>query len=94
MAAEALVIRPGEDTVAVVTEHIRKGEQVLCRSGKKTFEITALSDIPIYHKIALKDMKMGEKVIKYGCPIGKLLENVKKGEYIHIHNLGRMEEEE
>lgn len=35
MAAEALVIRPGEDTVAVVTENIRKANRFYAEAGKK-----------------------------------------------------------
>ena len=32
--------------------------------------ITPREGIPAGHKIALKDIRAGEKVIKYGCPIG------------------------
>ena len=92
MAAEGLIIRPQEDTVAVVTENVKKGQTVICKKGEDALEIMALEDIPIYHKISLRDMKRGEKVIKYGQPIGRLLEDVRAGGYIHTHNLGRMEE--
>ena len=32
--------------------------------------ITPREGIPAGHKIALRDIAKGEKVIKYGCPIG------------------------
>jgi len=39
------------------------------------------------HKYALTDIAKGEKIIKYGFPIGIASENIKKGEHIHSHNL-------
>ena len=45
------------------------------------------SGIKIGHKIALKDFKKGDEVIKYGNVIGKAKTNIKEGEWIHSHNL-------
>ena len=39
------------------------------------------------HKIAVRDIKCGENIIKYGQPIGHATEDVKKGEKVHTHNL-------
>ena len=39
------------------------------------------------HKYALRDIKKGNKVIKYGFPIGTASEDIKKGELVHTHNL-------
>lgn len=39
------------------------------------------------HKIALKDIKAGEKVIKYGFPIGVASSDIKKGDWVHVHNV-------
>ena len=46
-----------------------------------------LGDLPMGHKIALKDVKKGEKIIKYGYPIGVATEDIKKGDFVHTHNL-------
>ncbi|NLZ68159.1 MAG: altronate dehydratase [Spirochaetales bacterium] len=45
------------------------------------------NDIPAGHKIALKDIKCGEKIIKYGYPIGRATKDIKKGEWVHTNNL-------
>ena len=39
------------------------------------------------HKYALCDIKEGENIIKYGNPIGRATEDIKKGEHVHTHNL-------
>lgn len=44
-------------------------------------------EIPAGHKYALKDIKKGEHVIKYGESIGIAAADIKKGEWIHSHNL-------
>jgi len=49
--------------------------------------MTAKSDIPIGHKLALKDYKPGDTVIKYGVDIGKIVAPIARGEHTHVHNL-------
>ena len=49
--------------------------------------ITPREGIPAGHKIALRNIAKGEKVIKYGCPIGTAQSDIKEGEWIHSHNL-------
>jgi len=39
------------------------------------------------HKYADRDIKQGENIVKYGCPIGYATADIKKGEHIHTHNL-------
>lgn len=43
--------------------------------------------VPRGHKIALKDIRKGEPVYKYGFPIGKASKDIAKGEWVHSHNL-------
>lgn len=38
-------------------------------------------------KYAVKDIKKGERIIKYGFPIGVATEDIRAGEHIHSHNL-------
>ena len=44
-------------------------------------------DLSNGHKYALRDISAGEKVIKYGFPIGHATEDIKKGEHVHTHNM-------
>ena len=58
-----------------------KKEQVI-----KEFNLILLEDIPKGHKIALKNIKKNENILKYGMPIGHATEDIKAGEWIHTHN--------
>ena len=39
------------------------------------------------HKIAIRDIKSGDNVIRYGNPIGHAIQNITQGEYVHNHNV-------
>ena len=50
--------------------------------------------VPAGHKYALRDIKKGEYVIKYGEIIGKATLDIAKGEWVHTHNLkSRLDEQ-
>ncbi len=74
------------DNVAVAISSVMKGEIVTVADD--TF--TAFSDIPQGHKIALKDIRKGEKVIKYGYPIGAAKEDIAKGQHVHAFNISTL----
>ena len=43
--------------------------------------------VPQGHKVALKDIKKGDTVWKYGQDIGIAKANIGKGEHVHVHNV-------
>lgn len=45
------------------------------------------SDIDVGHKIARRAIKQGEKVIRWGVPIGSATLDINIGEHVHIHNM-------
>jgi (2R)-sulfolactate sulfo-lyase subunit alpha len=49
--------------------------------------ITAKQDIPIGHKVALRDMAVGDTIYKYGVDIGRVVAPTKVGEHAHVHNI-------
>ena len=53
----------------------------------ETVTIQILNDIPIGHKVALKDFSEGDTVIKYNTDIGKVVAPIRKGEHLHVHNV-------
>lgn len=71
------------DNVAVALDNIRRGERLAVDER----EITALEDIAKGHKMALDNLSKGDKVIKYGFPIGHVEEDVQAGRWLHAHNV-------
>ena len=71
------------DMVAVALRPLKAGE----RLSMDGIDVTAVSDIPMGHKIALRPIPAGEPVIKYGFPIGSAVEDISAGGHVHVHNL-------
>lgn len=76
-----------KDTVATVTKEVKAGDFIKYQFDGNVFMFIAKTDIPVYHKVALEDMKKGDVVYKYGCKIGYALQDIKKGEHVHTNNL-------
>ncbi len=77
-----LKIHP-EDKVAVALKPLEKGFQANIDGD----EVVLLEEIPQGHKFALFDIQKDEPVIKYGSSIGIAKEDIKKGSWIHTHNI-------
>ena len=75
------------DNVAVAVKKFNPGEVAVFRSGGEAIKVGVISNIPIYHKIAIKDFAVGDNVIKYGQEIGIVTVPIKKGEHVHLQNI-------
>ena len=71
------------DNVVVALHPIAKGTLVEVDG----LAVTALEDIPQGHKMAVKPIKNGENVIKYGFPIGHATADAEPGTWMHTHNV-------
>ncbi|SNT73510.1 UxaA family hydrolase [Paracoccus seriniphilus] len=84
-----LLVHDHEDNVGVVVvENLAAGTDMLCvvTADNSDFRLTAKADIPIGHKVALKPLKAGDTVIKYGEDIGKMVGDAEVGDHVHTHN--------
>ncbi len=87
MGKKPIVLHP-DDNVATVLEKIQEGTELEIElSPDKVDKIIALNKINFLHKIAIRDIPKGSKVIKYGQIIGRATEDIKKGEHVHTKNV-------
>lgn len=93
MASRGLLI-DNADNVLTLTAAAGKGETVLYREGEKEASVTAAEEIPVFHKMARRDIARGAFVMKYGQVIGVALTDIKCGEWVHTHNLASQPIEE
>ncbi|MDO4438383.1 MAG: altronate dehydratase family protein [Eubacteriales bacterium] len=80
------------DKVCVALQPIKAGSVLdlvsfMYADSSSTEKITVTEDIPQGHKFALTDIDSGEAVVKYGNVIGYAKEDIKKGQWIHVHNM-------
>ena len=89
MSHPHLLVHDHDDNVGVVVvEGLTAGTEMLCvvTHDNSDFRLTAKADIPIGHKVALKDLSAGDTVMKYGEDIGKMVGDAAVGEHVHTHN--------
>lgn len=69
-----------DDNVVVALDDIAKGD-VNAELG-----LTAQEAVATGHKLAIKPIKCGEAIVKYGCAIGTATCDIQAGEWVHTHN--------
>ena len=87
----ALKVHDKDNVATIFANEITDGTKVEVRDKKGQSEIiTVHGDVPYGHKIALCDIHKGEQITKYGEEIGVATAEIKKGDYVHVHNLDSM----
>jgi (2R)-sulfolactate sulfo-lyase subunit alpha len=89
MAKHSFLAHDEADHVAVAVVDVGQGEEVEIAYLNSDRRVTLQSrgDVPLGHKIALRDLDEGAEVLKYGIPIGRTTTNLRAGDYVHTHNL-------
>jgi len=72
-----------EDNVAVAKTTIPAGEPIQI-AGQP---VVCAQLLPTGHKIAIVPIAAGDKIVKYGAPIGSATRDIRPGEYVHTHNV-------
>ena len=78
----ALVISP-RDNVATALQSLDAGQTITI--GNES--VTVAEQTPRGHKIALRRIRKGEEVVKYGSTIGTATEDIEPGAHVHTHNV-------
>ena len=72
-----------QDNVAIATKIIPPGSKVIIIGGG---EVATNQEIPLGHKVALVPISKGAGVIRYGEAICTAKEDIKAGDWVHVHN--------
>ena len=84
------VVHDENDSVGVVVvEGVKSGQSLegWIMDQDKTISVKAQQDIPIGHKLAIRDLASGATVIKYGVDIGRTVAPIGVGAHAHVHNI-------
>ncbi len=87
MRKRAMRINPDDNTGTALND-IEAGETIsLVSKSGPVGEMTAKQAVPFGHKLAVIDIKKGDKILKYGEVIGIATQEISKGNYVHTHNV-------
>jgi (2R)-sulfolactate sulfo-lyase subunit alpha len=84
------IVHDENDSVGVVVvEGIKAGDDVTgwIMDQDKTLNLKTRNDIPIGHKLAIRQLANNDTVIKYGADIGRTVAPIAVGEHAHVHNI-------
>ena len=82
LADVAVQLRP-EDNIAVAARNLPGGMEVRTNGTR----LTLSSRVGMGHKVALKPIKRGDAIFKYGQIIGFAREDIGPGSHVHVHNV-------
>ena len=86
----SFIVHDKADTVGVVVvEDVQPGRDLTgwIMESDETITLKSLDPVPLGHKIALRDIKSGDTVLKYGYDVGRAVADIGKGHHVHVHNL-------
>ncbi|WP_232732091.1 UxaA family hydrolase [Bacillus sp. mrc49] len=76
------------DNVAVTLQDVPPNSNVIVNfSNDFSLRITLKEQILFGHKFAVRPIKKGDEILKYGEIIGKATKDIEEGEHVHVHNL-------
>ena len=78
-----LILLHEADNVFVVVAPVAAGDLLPVGGGT----VPAREGITVGHKIARVTLAPGDKVIKYGAPIGSMTAPAAAGDWVHMHNM-------
>jgi (2R)-sulfolactate sulfo-lyase subunit alpha len=86
---KGILLHEASDDVGVATYDLKSGEEVqaVTLEGKPVASITLVDDVPLGHKVAMRDMAEKKHVLEYGRPIGYASCEIAAGAHVHVHNI-------
>jgi hypothetical protein len=78
-----LILLDPRDNVFVARVRLAAGEAIETGAGPATLD----RDIALAHKVARRAIAPGEKILKYGAPIGVATQAIAAGRHVHVHNI-------
>jgi len=88
LAKKNIFVVSGSDNVATILQKgLEKGATVEVNVGDNSKFIELKDNILYGHKVAIKPILKGEKILKYGLAIGIAITDISVGEHVHIHNV-------
>jgi len=85
----SILLHEHDDDVGVAVVDLKKGASVgaVTLEGKAVGTVKVRDNVPLGHKVAMRDLAKEKPVIKYGRPVGKAVQAIAKGAHVHVHNL-------
>jgi (2R)-sulfolactate sulfo-lyase subunit alpha len=84
-----ILIHEPDDDVGVAVADLGAGTEIgaITLEGKPVGTVTLVNDVPLGHKVAMRDIAAGKDVIEYGRVIAVATQSAPRGSHVHTHNI-------
>jgi len=86
---KGILLHEADDDVGVAAMDLDAGEEVqaVTLDGDPVTPIQLVDDVPLGHKVAMRDMSVKTQILEYGREIGYASTAIVKGAHVHTHNI-------
>jgi (2R)-sulfolactate sulfo-lyase subunit alpha len=86
---KGILLHEADDDVGVAAMDLKAGEEIqaVTLDGVPVTPIKLVDDVPLGHKVAMRDMSEKKHILEYGHEIGYAAISIVKGAHVHTHNI-------
>jgi (2R)-sulfolactate sulfo-lyase subunit alpha len=84
-----ILLHESHDDVGVAVVDLKKGSTIgaVTLEGRRAGSVKLRDNVPLGHKVAMRDLPLDKQVIKYGRPVGRTVKAIARGAHVHVHNV-------
>ncbi len=84
-----ILMHEPDDDVGVAVTDLKAGTEIgaITLEGAPVGTVKLVDDVPLGHKVAMRDIAGGKDVIEYGRVIAVAKQGAPRGSHVHIHNI-------
>ncbi len=84
-----ILVHEPDDDVGVAVMDLKAGSEVGAATleGQSLGSLKLAADIPLGHKVAMRDLPQDKHIIEYGREIGRATQSIVRGAHVHVHNI-------
>lgn len=86
---KGILLHEADDDVGVAAMDLKAGEEIqaVTLEGDPVTPIKLVDDVPLGHKVSMRDMVVKKHILEYGREIGYASTSIAKGAHVHTHNI-------
>ena len=86
---KGILMHETSDDVGVAVMDLKAGDEIeaVTLDGDPVSQIKLIDDVPLGHKVALRELPKDKHIIEYGEEIGYAYVPIKHGAHVHVHNI-------
>jgi (2R)-sulfolactate sulfo-lyase subunit alpha len=84
-----ILVHEEDDDVGVAVMDLKAGSEIGAATleGASLGSVKLAEDVPLGHKVAMRQLAQDKHIIEYGRVIGRATQPIASGAHVHVHNI-------